>query len=995
MRIPILRWPGGNFVSGYDWTDGIGPREERPRRTELAWFSEESNRFGTDEFIEYCRMLGAEPYICVNMGTGTMDEAQAWVEYCNGTGDTYWANLRRENGHEDPYNVRYWGLGNEMYGEWQIGALSAEEYVRKAREFAKVMRWTDPNIELVGCGLSGLTDWDRVVIEGLAPFVDYHSIHIYTGSDDYWSNVLAPHQADRALRTTRAMIERARYERRVDHPIHVAYDEWNVWFRERTAETQLEERYNLSDALAVATYLNVFARHCETVKIANLAQMVNVIAPIFTNVDGLFLQTIYHPLKLCAEHMHEVVLDAYVECEKHDLSTEASSWPHRVADLGPFDLLDVSATCDADGRDLTLVVVNRDPEREIATTIQLAETTFRDGATAYEVTGEGPEVDQLLRPSGGRGERAFRADGRPILRTHLPGMFGHGTARRSGRVSGNMLDSSPRPPVVDTSRSPHVRLRPLPLDAVKLADDFWEPRRRINRDVTLPSQYRHLEDTGRLDNFRRASGKVGGEYQGIYFNDSDVYKWLEAAAWTLAEGSDPELERMVDTAITEVEDAQRPDGYLNTYFTFERATKRWTDFDLHEMYCAGHLFQAAVAHFRATGSERLLDVATRFADHICDTFGPEEGKRHAVDGHEEVEMALVELFRVTGERRYLEGAQYFIDARGHGLLGRPYGQHEPSYSQDHEPLRDQTEVVGHAVRALYLYAGVSDVYAETGESDLLRALERLWQNMTTRRMYVSGGLGSRYEGEAFGKDFELPNERAYTETCAAIGSVMWNWRMLVFEGEARYADLIEHTLYNAVLPGLSLDGQHYFYQNPLADDGTHLRQPWFGCACCPPNVARLLASLPGYFYSTSEGAVWVHLYAEGAAAVELEGNRTINLRQRTRYPWDGRVEIQRRSRRRVLPHAPHPSLVRGRRSNRSERRAGRRGDHPRLVRESSPRLESWRHHKHGPPDAGPPHRMPPLRHREHWTRCARARTPALLRRANRQPRCRPARPRPR
>jgi DUF1680 family protein len=453
-----------------------------------------------------------------------------------------------------------------------------------------------------------------------------------------------------------------------------------------------------------------------------------------------------------------------------------------------------------------------------------------------------------------------------------------------------MLDSSSRPPVVDTSRSPHVRLRPVPLDAVDLADDFWEPRRRINREVTLPSQYGHLEDTGRLDNFRRASGKIGGAYQGIYFNDSDVYKWLEAAAWTLAEGSDSELERMVDAAITEIEDAQRPDGYLNTYFTFERAAQRWTDFDLHEMYCAGHLFQAAVAHFRATGSERLLAVATRFADHICDTFGPEDGKRQAVDGHEEVEMALVELFRVTGEKRYLEGAQYFIDARGHGLLGRPYGQHEPSYSQDHEPLRDQSEVVGHAVRALYLYSGAADVYAETGERALLQALRRLWENMTTRRMYVSGGLGSRYEGEAFGKDFELPNERAYTETCAAIANVMWNWRMLALEGEARYADLIEHTLYNAVLPGLSLDGQHYFYQNPLADDGSHRRQPWFGCACCPPNVARLLASLPGYLYSTSEDAVWVHLYAEGAATVELDGKRTIRLHQRTRYPWDGSVE---------------------------------------------------------------------------------------------------------
>jgi uncharacterized protein len=455
----------------------------------------------------------------------------------------------------------------------------------------------------------------------------------------------------------------------------------------------------------------------------------------------------------------------------------------------------------------------------------------------------------------------------------------------------NTLDSAQRAHVVDTSGSPHARLRALPLEAVNLADDFWEPRGRINREVTLPSQYRHLEETGRLDNFRRASGKIGGEYQGIYFNDSDVYKWLEAASWTLATDPDPDLERMVDDAITEIADAQRPDGYLNTYFTFEKAAERWTDFDLHEMYCAGHLFQAAVANFRATGSERLLDVATRFADHICDTFGPEEEKRQAVDGHEEVEMALVELYRVTGEKRYLEAARYFVDSRGQGLLGRPYGQHDPSYSQDHEPLRNQSEVVGHAVRAMYLYCGAADVYAETGELELMEALRRLWMSMTTRRMYVSGGLGSRYEGEAFGKDFELPNERAYAETCAAIGSVMWNWRMLALTGEARYANLIEHTLYNAVLPGVSLDGQHYFYQNPLADDGSHSRQPWFGCACCPPNVARVLASLPGYFYSSSEGAVWVHLYAEGAATVELDGNRTIRLRQRTRYPWDGRVEF--------------------------------------------------------------------------------------------------------
>ena len=447
--------------------------------------------------------------------------------------------------------------------------------------------------------------------------------------------------------------------------------------------------------------------------------------------------------------------------------------------------------------------------------------------------------------------------------------------------------------VVDTSKSAHARLRPLPLTAVRLSDGFWAPRRRVNREETLPAQYRHLEGTGRLDNFRKAAGKMGGRFEGMYFNDSDVYKWVEAAAWSLATHPDPGLTGMVDAAITEIEAAQEPDGYLNTFFTLGRPDERWTDFDLHEMYCAGHLFQAAVAHFHATGSERLLGVAVRFADHICETFGPEEdGKRPAVDGHEEIEMALVELFRVTGDRRYLEQAGFFVDARGHGLLGRPYGRHDPSYSQDHEPLRKQDEVVGHAVRALYLYSGAADVHAETGEGALLGALRKLWKNMTTRRIYVSGGLGSRHEGEAFGKDFELPNGRAYTETCAAIASVMWNWRMLMLEGDARYADLIEHTLYNAVLPGFSLDGGHYFYENPLEDDGTHRRQPWFGCACCPPNVARLLASVPGYFYGASDDAVWVHLYAEGSAEFALDGGRTVGLSQRTNYPWGGGVEIR-------------------------------------------------------------------------------------------------------
>ncbi len=397
LRPPLLRWPGGNFVSGYHWVDGIGPVEQRPRRIEMAWHSEEPNRFGTDEFIEYCRLLGSEPYICVNMGTGTMDEAQAWVEYCNGTGNTYWANLRRHYGHEEPYRVKYWGLGNEMYGVWQIGALSAEDYAKKAIQFAKVMKWTDPGIQLVSCGSNGWSDWDRVVLEELAPFVDYHSLHIYTGSDDYYRNVFMPHQVERALSICQGVIDGVRYRQQIDHPIHVVYDEWNVWFRARTAETGLEERYTLADALAIATYLNIFIRYCQTVQIANLAQMVNVIAPIFTNHEGLFLQSIYHPLKLYAEHTQEIALDVFVDAETHDLKegkedTESAFWPYRVADLGPFKLLDVTATCDANKHELMIAVVNRDPSRPITTTIELADVVARSRVVAYEVNSDDVNV---------------------------------------------------------------------------------------------------------------------------------------------------------------------------------------------------------------------------------------------------------------------------------------------------------------------------------------------------------------------------------------------------------------------------------------------------------------------------------------------------------------------------------------------------------------------------------------------------------------------------
>ena len=397
LRIPILRWPGGNFVSGYHWLDGVGPREGRPRRTELAWYAEESNRFGTNEFIEYCRAIDAEPFICVNMGSGTMDEAQAWVEYCNGTGNTSWANLRRQHGHAEPHRVPYWGLGNEMYGSWQIGNMNAHDYVKKARAFAMVMKRTDPSITLVSCGLNGWSEWDEIVLSGLAELVDFHSIHLYTGSADHYTTVFQSHQAERAIRICAALIERVRHAQRITHPISIAFDEWNVWYRTRSHEDRIggvEERYDLSDALAIATYLNVFVRHCRTVRIANFAQLVNAIAPIFTNPQGLFLQTIYHPLRLYAERMLDVALDVHVTGETYDLPADQETGSvgrvHHVSDLGPFTLLDASATCDENGRRVALAVVNRDRERDHVATVDLGAAIISGGVVVSEVNG--PDV---------------------------------------------------------------------------------------------------------------------------------------------------------------------------------------------------------------------------------------------------------------------------------------------------------------------------------------------------------------------------------------------------------------------------------------------------------------------------------------------------------------------------------------------------------------------------------------------------------------------------
>ncbi len=431
--------------------------------------------------------------------------------------------------------------------------------------------------------------------------------------------------------------------------------------------------------------------------------------------------------------------------------------------------------------------------------------------------------------------------------------------------------------------SPYATLCTLPMGSVQLSSGFWVPRLSMLQEVTLPTQYEILEETGRIDNFRRAAGKINQDFKGRYYNDSDVYKWLEGAILSLAIQKSHRIESLVDKVIDEIIAAQGSDGYLNTYFTFERKRERWTDIaNKHELYCAGHLIQAAIAHQRVTGSDRFLRVALRFADHIYNIFGDE--KRAAAPGHPEIEMALTELYRLTGDQRYLRLAQWFLDNRGKGLVDGTV------YHIDHLPFRELPEIVGHAVMSLYLNSGATDVYGETGDETLLNALKRLWDNMVSKKMYITGGVGARHEGESFGDDYELPNCRAYAETCAAIANVMWNWRMLLISGEAKFVDVLEVALYNGALAGISLSGREYFYVNPLADRGGHRRQDWFDCACCPTNIVRLLASVPHYLYSQSSAGIWVHTYAGNTAKFNFKG-MNIRIEERTRYPWDGDIEL--------------------------------------------------------------------------------------------------------
>lgn len=448
-----------------------------------------------------------------------------------------------------------------------------------------------------------------------------------------------------------------------------------------------------------------------------------------------------------------------------------------------------------------------------------------------------------------------------------------------------------------------LRSSAIPHTATIFQDAFWQPRLHTLRERTLPAIYQQMRQDGHFTAFRE-SWHAGMHPIPYVFWESDIAKWLEAASYSLATHPDPKLETLVNEAIAFLLTLQQPNGYLNLWFTQVEPERRWTNLrDYHELYCAGHLIEAAVAHFQAIGKRTLLDAVCRYADYIDATFGTQEGKRRGYCGHEEIELALVKLFHVTGEERYLRLSRYFIEERGQrpfyfdleaqarGETPADYKMMTYEYNQSHMPVREQQEIVGHAVRAMYLFSAVADLARELHDEELQQTCEHIWQHLCARRLYITGGLGSSEGNEGFTADYDLPNSAAYAETCAAIGLVLWSHRLLQLDADHRYADVLEQALYNGVLSGLSLDGTSFFYVNPLASNGTHHRQSWFTCACCPPNIARLLLSLGSYLYTVTETAILVHLYAQCSTTCMLGGHQ-ITLHLHTNYPWDGTVRLE-------------------------------------------------------------------------------------------------------
>ncbi|WP_248924136.1 glycoside hydrolase family 127 protein [Paenibacillus hamazuiensis] len=469
--------------------------------------------------------------------------------------------------------------------------------------------------------------------------------------------------------------------------------------------------------------------------------------------------------------------------------------------------------------------------------------------------------------------------------------------------------------------------KPLPLRQISIQDNFWSEYIRLVREVVVPYQWEALNDriegvepSHAIRNFKIAAGLEKGSFYGMVFQDSDVAKWLEAVSYLLEAEANPELGRLADEVIEIIAKAQQADGYLNTYFTLKEPGGRWTNLaECHELYCAGHMIEAAVAYYSATGKSKLLEVACRLADCIDGAFGPEEGKIRGYDGHPEIELALIKLARTTNNETYAELSRFFVDERGKepgfyelefhrrgGTVHFPSLDmvHDRAYSQAHMPVRRQETAEGHAVRAVYLIAGMADVAAETGDLELLEACRRLWRNIVSKRMYVTGAIGSMAQGESFSLDYDLPGDTAYAETCASIGLIFLAHRMLQIEAKSEYADVMERALFNTVISGMSQDGRHFFYVNPLEvwpeacgknknlDHVKPQRQGWFGCACCPPNIARLLASLGQYVYTASENTVYAHLFIGSEAEFCMADGHKVKLIQHSQLPWEGKVQFE-------------------------------------------------------------------------------------------------------
>jgi DUF1680 family protein len=442
--------------------------------------------------------------------------------------------------------------------------------------------------------------------------------------------------------------------------------------------------------------------------------------------------------------------------------------------------------------------------------------------------------------------------------------------------------------VLDLTHSPQSKMRDVPVHAVKMGDGFWTPRMQVNVEKSIPTMLELLEQHGVLDNFRRLSDSKKAPRSGPLYTDSDIYKWIEAVGFVLQSGDRPALRAKTDSIIDEILAAQEPSGYLNTYWVEERKAQRFTQMTRgHELYCLGHLLQAGIAYYRATGNRKLLDGGIRFADYMVDNFGP--GKRPALTGHPEFEMALVELYRTTGQKKYLDFAGYLLSGVERERLNLKDA--DVKYMFSGKPFTSRTEFEGHAVRALYAASGATDYYLETGDPAYRKTLDLLWEDLVQHKMYVTGGVGSRAAGEAIGEPYELPNAQAYGESCAAIANLMWNWRMLAAEADSRFADVIEQALYNGINSGMSLDGTLYCYRNPLESNGEKIRNEWYDTTCCPPNLERTLAALPGYLYTTGPRGVYANLYHSSTLDWHLEDGTPLRIEQKTGYPWSGSVEF--------------------------------------------------------------------------------------------------------